>query len=78
MPWEWEERDSSRPFAAEGFMCLYSVSKERRSYSLQSTCVTRGQRYSVDLRQGSVKVELQYSAIIFRGSNFSWCFNFRG
>ena len=40
--------------------------------------VTGRQIYSVDLRQRSVRVELRYSDSTFRGSNFLWCFNFRG
>ena len=38
--------------------------------------LTGQQRYSVDLRQGGIRVELRYSGVIFNGSNFSWCFSF--
>ena len=59
----------------ESFTCLYSISEEGSCIHYR---VTGQQRYLVALRQGSVRVELQYSVIVFCGSNFSWCFNFHG
>ena len=56
--------------------CVYTLFMKKGGHI---HCRVAGQqRYLVDLCQGSIRVELHYSGIIFRGSNFSWCFNFRG
>ena len=56
-------------------MCLYFVSEERWSSSLQSNRTTEIYTLSVDIRQGIVRVELQYTCSgitfvdpIFRGA----------
>ena len=49
---EWE---CKRPFATEGFTYLYSISEESGHIHFR---VTGRQRYSVNLRQGSFRVEL--------------------
>ena len=65
----WKERDSKRPFAAEGFTCLCS----------RKVVIYSG-KYLDDrgtwVHQGGVRVELWYSGIILSGSNLL-CFNFR-
>ena len=57
-----KEWDSKKPFAMESFTCLYSISEESNCIHCR---VTGQQRYLVALRQGSVRVELQYSVIVF-------------